>query len=133
MSRDKTPPLNLQNLFSDHGVSYVPGRGYIGAGMGSLAGQSGLGRPSGLGDDASVMMISGLGQHMGDAGVPAPAPAVDANGNPVTAPAPPAGVSLSDALMQPITIGPVTLPLWAWLVIAAGGVGVAGYYLLYKK
>ena len=44
-----------------------------------------------------------------------------------------AGFRLGAALKQPVTIGAITLPLWAWLLIAAGAMGFAGYFFLFKK
>jgi len=67
-----------------------------------------------LGDDGSVMMISGLGAT-GEGAAPAPA-------TPTTV----------DMLQVPVTLFNVTLPLWAWLAIVAllgGGIG----YVAAKK
>ena len=43
------------------------------------------------------------------------------------------GFRLSVALKQPVVIGNITLPLWAWWLIAAGAMGVAGYFFLFRK
>lgn len=117
-------PPNLQNLFSGSGVHWVPGVGWLGTGQsaGPLAGPQG----GALGDDASVMMISGLGAPMGDVPVAAPPPADGVT----AAPPPTPGLPLTVVLGQPVTIAGVTLPLWVWLLVAAGGVGVAGYFML---
>lgn len=118
MANEYKPP-NLQNLFG--GVQYVAGLGYVGAPVPNALN----GAPQ-LGDDASVMMISGLGAADDQRQVQ-----VDAQGNAQSVAG--AGFSLRAALQQPVTIASVTLPLWAWLLIAAGVIGVAGYYFLLKK
>lgn len=101
------------------GAVHVPGFGYV-------QGQ-GLGNAGQLGDDASVMMISGLG-----AGDDQRQVAVDpATGKVQSVTG--AGFSLQAALTQPVTIGGMTLPLWGWLLVLTGVVGVAGYMFFFKK
>lgn len=109
---DNNQPANLQQLFS--GVRWVPGLGYVGGASGNQ-----------LGDDASVMMISGLGSDARQVSVDAATGAVvGAQGG---------AFNLMAALRQPVKIGAIELPLWAWLLIGAGALGVAGYFLLFKK
>lgn len=112
-------PVNVSNLFS--GVSMVPGVGYV-ASAGS--GGSALGAPGQLGDDASVMMISGLGSEGRQVAV---------NEEGVVQKVTGAAYSLKAALSQPVKIGSVELPLWAWLLIAGGVIGAAGYFFLLRK
>lgn len=114
-----------------NGVQFVPGLGYV---------QGGTPRAGGLGDDGAVMMISGLGTTVNPPGVSG------GNRTPFTPPStdglapgtvgrnysqsysgattPPVG-----GIQQPITLFNVTLPLWAWLAIAAVLGGTGGYYL----
>lgn len=79
----------------------------------------------GLGDDGSVMMISGvdglgsavLAPWMQDANTVKPA-----STSPVLTPP-------NTALNTPVKLFNVELPLWAWLAIAALLGGAGGYYL----
>ena len=103
------------------GVQWVPGLGYVS----SNSGASGLAGTSQLGDDASVMMISGVGSDARNVQVNQETGVVEK----VTG----AGFRLGVALKQPVVIGNITLPLWAWLLIAAGAMGLAGYFFLFKK
>jgi hypothetical protein len=94
--------------------------GVTAAGAGRFVTTGGTGLPAApraLGDDASVMMISGVGN------VPANAPAVP------VAPA----VDLMTALKTPIRIGSLELPLWVWLAAALALGGAGGYWLGKKK
>jgi hypothetical protein len=146
--------MNLNGMFSG-GVSHVPGLGYV---------QNGS-----LGDDGSVMMISGLGNTLVDpvqlandlrklgkseaeiaqavasaqAGnntpygplrlgtdysqgipgvTPGITPGVKQQGGPMT-------IQKNAGLTQQVTIFNVTLPIWAWLSLAALLGGAGGYYL----
>ena len=106
------------------GVQWVPGLGYVSSGTGA----SGLAGTSQLGDDASVMMISGPGNLGSDARN------IQVNQETgVVEKVTGAGFRLGVALKQPVVIGNITLPLWAWLLIAAGAMGLAGYFFLFKK
>jgi len=103
--------LSLSSLFPDlsggqNGVYFQGARG-----AGALAGE------------ADVMMISGLGADAVPAGTP-PA-GVSVVGAPPSVPAP----SLTGQLSLPVTLGPLTLPVWQWLVLAALLGGAGGYYL----
>ncbi len=71
--------------------------------------------PRALGDDAAVMMISGL---------------KDA---PSGAPASPPPVDLMTALKTPIRIGSLELPLWVWLAAALALGGAGGYWFAKRK
>ena len=135
--------MNLNGMFSG-GLTHVPGLGYV------QSGSAGLGA---LGDDASVMMISGLGSSATIPGLTVDRGHRDAQGNWVpniqADPNARIGTNYADRatpgapgikqqsmsapsasqLAQPITIFNVTLPLWAWLSLAALLGGAGGYYL----
>lgn len=102
----------LQNLF---GATHVPGLGFVQSSQG----------PTHLGDDASVMMISGLGSESRNVQTDAATGAVTR----VTG----AGWTLQAALTQPVKLFGIELPLWVWLLIASGVIGVAGYFMFLKK
>lgn len=106
--------LDLQSLF---GVQNVPGLGYVQAGVSGGA----------LGDEAAVMMISGVGAADDQRQV-AVNPATGAVQRIAGA-----GLGLVAALTQPVTFIGVTLPLWLWLAILISGVGVAGWYFFMRK
>lgn len=109
------PKANLQNVF---GATYVPGLGYV---QGLPAAPGAGGQVGALGDDASVMMISGLGD------TPAQ-PTPQASAQPTIG-----SSNITDALTQPVTLGSITLPLWVWLLVGGGALGAAAYLLLKKK
>lgn len=121
--------MDARTLFG--GMQYVPGLGYV---------EGGTPAPRPLGDDGSVMMISGLGTTVNPPGVVGGNQSGFSPDNPNQwiqgSRLPPVGQSYSGAstppvggLQQPITIFSVTLPLWAWLAIAAVLGGTGGYYL----
>ena len=93
--------MNGNSYFGN--VQFVPGLGYV-------EGQ----QTSALGDESSVMMISGLGQE-----------GVQTHSQPTLAPGPLA------FLQKPLTLLGITLPIWQWVMIALGLVG-AGYAFLGK-
>ena len=118
-------------ILSSLGVAQVDGR-YVQVGSG-VSGASG-----GLGDEAAVMMISGLG--MGS--VPNPevvggddqGQCFNAAGKvvPCTIEEGAASTGIMGALQKPIKLIGLSLPLWAWLLIAAGVV-TAGWYFLGRR
>lgn len=93
------------------GIQSMGGNGYFTATEGSM----------GLGDDGSVMMISGLGTQPLYEGNSAPA------NNAIAASS--AALTASSPLQTPVKLFNVELPLWAWLAIAALLGGAGGYYL----
>lgn len=105
-----------------------------------LAGVRQGGAPRGLAGEPDVMQISGMPSGIGtpptfdptrfvaDEGVRALPTAVTAPPG-VSVVGAPATQGLRSQLMQPITIGPITLPLAGWLAIAALLGGAGGYYL----
>lgn len=102
---------DLRGLFGGS-LQHVPGLGYVSAG--------GSGP---LGDEAAVMMISGVGE--GEGGDPrqrASAASIDRGAQ-----------TLRSILTQPVQIGGLTQPLWVWLLAATGIVGAAGWYFFLKK
>jgi len=117
--------MNVHALFG--GMQHVPGLGYV---------QS-PGAHGALGDESAVMMISGLGSSATIPGVTEDKGYRDANGNwvpnivPVARPPSPASLkpAMDAQLKQSVTLFNVTLPLWAWLIIAAALGGAGGYYL----
>lgn len=118
--KDNGPQSQAAALFGA-GIQWVPGLGYVSSGQ-QLAGGGKLG------DDAAVMMISGTGQMGSDSRN------VTVNKETgVVEKVTGAGFSLKAALTQPVRIGSLELPLWAWLLIGAGVLSVAGYYMLFKK
>lgn len=135
--------MNAHALFN--GLQHVPGLGYV-QGPASRAGGAGLG------DEASVMMISGLGSSAAIPGVTEDKGYYDKSGNwvPKLVPVQPGGSTgtgtglidgrgrpqpgsafkpAASPLQVPLTLFNVTLPLWAWLAIAAVLGGAGGYYL----
>lgn len=111
---------NLQGIFG--GVQHVPGLGYVQAGPGGAA----SGR-TGLGDDGTVMMISGV-KGLGTSPQPPPGQLPTYTGArsapiPLTRPA-----TMGDQLAQQVTLFNVTLPMWTWLLLAAALGGVAGRF-----
>lgn len=110
-------------------LQFIPGVGYV-------QGTTSQRTASHLGDESAVMMISGLGAMPRDSNAPPEGVSVSTDGlQPGTigrsyqqsysgASTPPAG-----PLQQPITLFNVTLPLWAWLSIAAVLGGAGGYFL----
>ena len=125
--------MNLNGMFSG-GLTHVPGLVYV------QSGSAGLGA---LGDDASVMMISGLGSSATIPGLTVDRGHRDAQGNWVpniqadpNARMPgvkqqggPMTIQRNAGLTQQVTIFNVTLPIWAWLSLAALLGGAGGYYL----
>jgi hypothetical protein len=105
--------VNLSHLFGGNLSPGANGR-FIQQTGGAMAGVS-----APLSGEADVMMISGLNAAQTvptEGGVPVQGVNV--------------GVPLvSNQLSQPITIGPVTLPLWQWFLLAALLGGAGGYYL----
>ena len=100
-------------------LQFVPGLGYVQPGTQAQSRQA---RSNGLGDDSAVMMISGLNDAgAGPDALNAPVPQV-LNLRP--------GITAGplDALKTPISLFNVTLPLWAWLAIAALLGGAGGYW-----
>ncbi|TAL42433.1 MAG: hypothetical protein EPN91_08620 [Salinibacterium sp.] len=118
-TKDNGPQAQAAALFGN-GISWVPGLGYV-----SGAQANGGGR---LGDDAAVMMISGTGQ-MGSEGRQV---AVNPQTGVVES-VKGAGFTLRAALTQPVRIGTLELPLWAWLLIGAGVLSLGAYYMLFHK
>lgn len=118
--------MSKPNVLGMLGVTPVGGRFVTGLG----------GAQSTLGDDGSVMMISGLGQdsladRLGQRlkTMDPNAPAAD---GPVATPAPTAPASL-DLLQVPVTLWNITLPLWGWLLVSALLGGGVTYLALAKK
>lgn len=101
--------MDSNTLYRMLGVQSAPSGGFVSS--------SAL---QGLGDDGSVMMISGLG-------TPPSTP------KPSEAQTPTVPESSNTPLSTPIKLFNVELPLWAWLVIAALLGGAGGYYLGTKK
>lgn len=101
------------------GATHVPGFGYVQ--------QSGLGNAGQLGDDASVMMISGLGSTDDQRQI-AVNPQTGAVQS-ITG----AGLSVQAALTQPVEILNIKLPLWVWLVLGGGALGAAVWFFMMKK
>ena len=99
------------------GVAQVPGVGFV---------QS-RGNAGPLGDDASVMMISGLGKE-------APVSKqsnLDASGKPVVQ----AAWQLPDVktlLAAKVKLWEYEVPVWVLLLIVTGALGVAGWYFFVK-
>lgn len=98
--------MDSNTLYRMLGVQSAPSGGFVSS--------SAL---QGLGDDGSVMMISGLG---------AEAPSAT---SPRENSRPPSAESPSVSLNTPVKIFNLELPLWVWLVIAAMLGGAGGYYL----
>ena len=108
-----TPPAHsLQSLFGAD-VQFVPGLGYVNAPNGSGAG---------LGDDAAVMMVSGVDGLGAGAPQRGSSTAISIGTS-----------SLMTALKQNVTIGGITQPLWVWLLVAGGAAGVAGWWFWLRK
>jgi len=119
-TKDNGPQAQAAALFGT-GIRYVPGFGYVGAPVpNGVAGGA-------LGDDASVMMISGLGasDDQRQVAVNEATGAVESVKG--------AGYRLGVALKMPVTIGSVTLPLWVWLLGTGTVLSTAAYYFLFKK
>lgn len=92
-------------------VQFVPGVGHVEApGLGKLAGE------------ADVMMISGLGNDT-------PSTATMQNGQVV---ATTGTFKLGTALSAKVKLLGIELPLWAWVLIAAGALG-AGWVFFGRK
>lgn len=89
------PGMDINNLFGGR-IRHMDG---VGAVMETGSNSA----PAALGDEAAVMMISGVGQP--------PAGQLDAQPGPIS------------GLSEPKTIFGVTLPLWQWLALA-GAIGV---------
>lgn len=77
-----------------------------------------------LGDDGSVMMISGIPSNIADRVGSAVSPNVPTSNG---------GSDLVTQLQVPITLFNITLPLWAWLLIAAALGGTVSWAALTKK
>lgn len=108
--------MNLSQLFGGN----LAGTGINGRFVQQTGGAMGHAPAASLAGEADVMMISGIGSA--------------AQLAPTEGGVPPAGMQvpapmLSNQLGQPVTLGPVTLPLWQWLLIAALLGGAGGYYL----
>ncbi len=112
MDFSKQPHIDVNSLFGGS-LQHVPGVGYVNAPANNVAGA--------LGDDASVMMIGGLGDGL------------DAQGRMSSAVIDRSAQTLSMMLTQPVKIGPVTQPLWVWLLGALGITGLAGWYFFAKR
>lgn len=96
-------------------VQFIPGLGYIEGGTPGVRG---------LGDDSSVMMISGL--NAAAAEQPASTALAATAGAQVTP-------SFGEQLSQPVTLFNVTLPVWGWLVLALALGGVGGFAVAKKS
>lgn len=124
---------NPASLF---GVVNIPGVGFV---QGTGAGQP---RGRGLGDESAVMMISGLSNacvtlpdgtvDCGTPYGPPPKPGILGTKAPGAQQAPRAPAT-GDVLNVPVTLFNVTLPLWAWLAIAALLGGAGGAALMHFK
>ncbi len=108
MDFSKPAPVNINALFGGS-LQHVPGVGYVNATQGGTA------AVNGLGDEAAVMMISGVDERVQSASVDV------------------ATFTLSKLLTQPVKIGPVTQPLWVWLLAACGAAGFAGWWFFAKR
>jgi len=110
--------MNANNLFGN--MQFVPGVGYVQSPSAQRAASS-------LGDDGAVMMISGLGSSA----QLTPEMQEEARRRTLTAQTSYSGATIAPTgpMQQPITLFNVTLPLWAWLAIAAVLGGAGGYYL----
>ncbi len=98
-------------------VEFIKGVGFVQANGGASNGGV-----AALGDESSVMMISGLGADQ-QTGV--------SYSGAATRPVP--GLSdIKQALSNPYKVFGIELPLWAWLLIAAGALG-AGAIFFNKK
>lgn len=129
--------MNIPNMPAGFGATHVPGIGFVQA----TGGQ----RSNGLGDEAAVMMISGLGSSMDADGkfyplqIPKQKPGAaqvktgSVAGGAGSALITEAPVGLMAQLSQAITLGTITLPLWAWLLISAGLGAAGGYWAGSKK
>ena len=107
--------MSTPNVGSLLGVTQLADGSYVATGT--------LGR---LGDDASVMMISGAGQvgaavaqSRSDAGTPRQGIFVLPD--------------LSTLLSAKVRIGTYDIPVWVVVLAAAGVVGVAGWYFFIRK
>lgn len=116
-----------QNVLGMLGVTPVGGRFVTGLGNAQGA----------LGDDGSVMMISGLGQESLADRLGQRLKTMDPNAGGAadgTAATPaPAAPATADILRVPITLWNITLPLWGWLLVAAVLGGGVSYLAILKK
>ncbi len=118
---------NLGSVFP--GLQMQGGRAFVRSGGPKTGARNTLGaasaaRPVGqLAGEADVMMISGLGQNGLDVA------AASMNIMQGEGAALPTAPSLMEQLAVPVTIGSLTLPLYAWLLLALGVGGAAGYYM----
>lgn len=104
-----------QNYFS--GVQFVPGVGYVDVGSAPAA-------P--LGDDASVMMISGLGSEARQVSVdPVTGKGTLTAGQPMTV--------VTSALQKRVVFLGIDLPLWAWVLIGLGLLGAGWAFFRNRK
>lgn len=116
--------MDLGTLFP--GVQNVPGVGFVNTGT---LPYSGANPKTGLGDDAAVMMISGLGADDAHGTTKSN---IDAAGNPIAQ----ALYQLPDVgalLRAKVRVGAYEVPVWVLLLAALGGMGLAGWYFWGKK
>lgn len=116
--KDQGPQAQAAALFGT-GIQYVPGLGYVGPQAPNALGK--------LGDADAVMMINGIGSADDQRQV-----AIDPATGGVQA-VTGAGFTLKAALTQPVTILGVTLPMWAWVLVAGGVLSIGAYYMLFHK
>lgn len=100
----------MNSMLGFGGTQFVPGVGWV---------QDNGGGVQGLGGEADVMMISGVGQDTG----------TSYSGS-ATQPLP-GFADLKATLSNKYRFFGVELPLWMWLLVAVGAVG-AGYVLFQK-
>lgn len=105
--------MDLNSLFP--GVAQVPGMGFVQSARGGS-----------LGDDASVMMISGLGQEPRGA-LQSKTSNVDASGKNIRQ-AVFSIPNLTSLLTAKVRVGEYEVPVWVLALAAAGVLGVAGWY-----
>mgnify|MGYP001617398505 FL=1 len=111
---------------SDNGNSYFSGTQFV-PGLGWVESGSAVGSAP-LSGEADVMMISGLGN--GAHGAPTTASVRSDTGKIV---ATTGTFSLGAALGQKVKLLGIELPLWAWVLIAAGVLGAGFVFFKMKK
>lgn len=114
------PNFNIGSLFGGT-VQRAPDGSFISTGTGQ----------TNLGDDNAVMMIDGLRGGPSGGTVQAVAdsqPKRETKRNISTI-----SLDLQGLLKTTLRIGNLEIPVWVALLIAAGALGVAGYFFFYRK
>jgi len=117
--------MNLRGHSFFGNVQHVPGMGFVQLGA--------PGAPSGggpLGDDAAVMMISGIGGggRLGaDVATSAEVDTPTGSDTIITT------FNLGGLLTSTVDVAGIKVPVWLFMLVAAGAIGFAGWYFFFRK